>query len=49
MKFMITLVSVILFLVCTSLGITTLICCGDWTIRTILTINWYRYMIEDGL
>lgn len=30
MKFMITLVSVILFLVCTSLGIATLICCEDW-------------------
>lgn len=30
MKFMITLVSVILFLVCTSLGIATLICWADW-------------------
>lgn len=30
MKFIMTLVSVILFLVCTSLGIATLICWGDW-------------------
>lgn len=30
MKFMITLVSVILFLVCTSLGIAILICYEDW-------------------
>ena len=30
MKFIMTLVSVILFLVCTSLGIAILIWCGDW-------------------